>query len=130
MATAAQVRLLADRWTPFVRTISFEYDLTGADLRLQIRSYPNQPGAPLVDLGLVDTLAAQGLKLASVDNSGPIPISIVSVRINETVMEGLPYMGELGDDSELAWDLLVTPATGLKERWLFGPFIVKAGVTQ
>lgn len=130
MATAALVPLSADRWTPFVRTISFEYDLTGAVLRLQIRLYPNQPGAPLVDLGMVDTLAAQGLKLTSVDNSGPNPISIVSMRINETVMEGLPYMGELGDDSELAWDLHVTPATGLKERWLFGPFIVKAGVTQ
>ena len=131
MTTAARLTLSADRWTPFVRTMAFEGDdLTGADFRMQVRLYPNAPGEPEVDLLTVSTLAAEGIKLVGVTGTGDAAVSTISIRINETTIEGLPFPGEPGTDTTLSWDLIVTPAGGLKERWLFGDFIVQAGVTQ
>lgn len=131
MAISAQVPLIADRWTAFVRTLVFRgVDLTGADFRAQVRLYPDALGAPLIDLQTVSSAAAQGLRLISVVQEDGRPVSRIGLRINESTMEAMPQQGEIGTDLELAWDLHVTPAGGLKQRRLFGPFIVRAGVTQ
>lgn len=131
MAIAAKVDLRADRWTPFARTIRFEgFDLTEADLRMQVRLYANQRGLPLIDLTMQSTLSAEGIKLVMVEQENGVSVSTIALRINESTMEGLPFSGELGTDSRLAWDMHVTPAGALKERWLFGDFVVVAGVTQ
>lgn len=134
MEKPGRLPLHGDRWTPFVRTLQFNgVNLTGATFRAQIRAYADQPGDPLIDL-LTVTNNAQGIRLASVDTSGPTPISYVTIRINEPTMEGiLPFIDnpgrEPGADVELHWDMHITTG-GLKQRWLYGTFTLRAGVTQ
>ena len=130
MATAARLPLVADRWTPFVPTLSFVgVDLTGADMRAQVRLRPDAGGSPLVDLPTVTTANTQGLRLLGVTTDGAgVPTSMVALRINETTMEGLPAATEVRDAALLAWDMQITIG-GIKQRWLFGDFIVLPGCT-
>lgn len=152
MQNPGRLPLGGDRWTPFVRTLTFEgIDLTGAAFAMQVRLKPDTPGAPLVDLSTVASASAQGVRLIyggtdtvanhiaagrllaapkgllSTDN---LALSLVGIRINETTMEGLPAADEVGNDAPLAWDMHITPASGTKEKYLYGPFTVRAGVTQ
>lgn len=122
----------ADRWTPFIDTWTFTgIDLTDAILEAHIRIIRDATGTPLVDLDTVVSGSAQGLRLIDVDTTDPdVPISVVGVRINETTMEGLPAAAELGDDATLYWDMQITPAGGVKQVYLRGEFIVRAGVTH
>lgn len=123
--------LHGDRWTPFVRTLSFSgIDLTSAVLKAQIRLSGDTPGSPLVDLDTVITAGTEGLRLLSAALVDGVMTSVVYMRINESTMEGLPAGNEPGDDVELAWDMHITPAGGVKEKYLYGPFVVRAGVTQ
>jgi len=118
------------RWQALATTIRFAgVDLTGAEFRLQVRLLPNTPGGALVDLATVASAAAEGVRLIGVEMIDGNPVSMVGIRINETTMEGLPFTGELGDDSVFAWDMQVTPAGGLKAKWIGGDFIVEAAVT-
>lgn len=118
------------RWQALATTMRFiGVDLTGADFRLQVRLLPNTPGSPLVDLTKVSTAAAEGVRLISVETVDGQPVSTIGIRVNETTMEGLPFSGELGDSSVLAWDMQVTPVGGLKSKWIGGDFIVEGGVT-
>lgn len=144
---------LADRWTPFLRTLSFlNVDIGAtADLKMQVRAVPDVTTPPLVDLALVGSSAAEGVRLiyrgtdtvdahiaagrleaipdgmAGTDN---LALSQIGIRINETSMEGLPFPAERGNDLQLAWDIHITLAGGTKEKWLEGKFTVHAGVTQ
>lgn len=152
MQSPGRLPLGGDRWTPFVRTLQFEgIDFTGATFALQVRLTPDTPGTPLADLGTVATSSAEGVRLiyggtdtvanhiaagridaapdgySSGDN---LTLSLVGIRINETTMEAMPDATELGADAEFAWDILITPSGGLKDRYLYGPFTVRAGVTQ
>ena len=45
-------------------------------------------------------------------------------------MKATPAPAEPGGDVTLAWDLHITPAGGIKQRRLFGTFIVKGGTTR
>jgi hypothetical protein len=141
----------ADRWVACIRTFSFVgLDFTGATYLAQVRQKPDLGGVPLV--ALVDAAAnAEGLHLIGVWTqtiaqhidagrlhevppgyklTDTVVLSSVGMRINETTMEGLPYPGERGNDATLAWDLHITPTGGLKDKFLGGDFIVRAGVTQ
>ena len=146
--------LSGGRWVPFVEIWSFQgFDETGADFRMQLRLYPDAPGNPLVDMGVVTSPTIQGLHpyyaglatiAAHIAAGRMVPdevaegalytdqlmLSLVSVRINETTMEGLPFPAERGDDNVLAWDLHVTPAGQVKQLWAAGPFTIQAGATQ
>lgn len=127
--------LSADRWTPYAATLRFRgLDLAGAAFAMQVRQYPDQPGAPLIALGTVSTGAAEGVRLIGVETVDGKPVSTLGLRINETTIESVfaPGSGALpiGGDLTLAWDLHVTPAGGLKQRYLEGLFIIRAGVTQ
>lgn len=152
MITPGHLPLGADRWTPFVATFRFVgVDLTGAVLASQVRLYKDAPGDPLVDLAQVTTAAAEGVRIiyAGSDtvanhiaagrltaaptgyvDADTLALSLIGMRINETTMEGLPPGGRAGSDVELVWDLHITPSGGLKGKWLYGPFTVRAGVTQ
>lgn len=129
MANAARVPLDADRWTPFAQTFRFRnIDLSGAAFEAQVRLTGDTPGEPLVDLATVTT-DAEGLRLISVADESGVTVSTVSMFIAEATMEALPNADEIGNDLVLAWDMHITLA-GLKQKRLYGPFTVKAGVTQ
>lgn len=131
MAHSAYLPIIADRYGAVVRHIFVVgLDLTGLDQRAQVRLYGDVPGAPLVDLLTVGNGNAQGLRLVEVttDDAG-LPTSHVELVINETTMEALPYAGEIGDVTTLAWDWQVTIA-GRKRRLAKGEFqITGDGVT-
>lgn len=129
MSYAARLPITADRYTPCLRTLIFRgIDLRGKTLRMQVRLVGDTPGQPLVDLGSVDNAQAQGLALLTVEQDGEIPVSTVQIRINELTMERLPYSGELGSATALAYDMIATIG-GDKRVLMGGPFVIEAGVT-
>lgn len=152
MQTPGNLPLAGDRWTPFVRTWQLEgVDLTDATFSMQLRLYPDAPGDALVDLATVTTSSAQGVRLiyggtdtvanhiaaSRIDEapegmagSDSLALTLLGVRINETTMEALPAAAEGGDDAPLYWDIHITPDGGIKQRWLYGTFTVRAGVTH
>lgn len=130
MDMVARLPLGGRRWQRYGKTLRFAgVDLTGADMRLQIRLYRNAPGTPVIDLSTVTNGNAEGLRLIGVEQVNGKPVSTVALVINETTMEGTPFMGEAGDDSMFAYDMQVTPPGGYKQVWLEGEFWVLAAVT-
>ena len=130
MDQVARLPLGGRRWQPYVKTLRFSgVDLTGADLRLQVRLYRNAPGQPVIDLVTVTNGNAEGLRLVSVEMVDDRPVSTVAIKINETTIEGLVFLGEAGDDTVLAYDLQITPVGGYKQVWVEGEFWVLAAVT-
>lgn len=131
MAHTAYLPIIADRYGAVVRHIFLVgLDLTGIDMRAQVRLYGDVPGTPLVDLVTVTNGNAEGLRLVEVtSDANGLPTSHVEIVINETTMEALPYAGEIGDVTTLAWDWQVTIA-GRKRRLAKGEFqITGDGVT-
>ncbi|MFC3579137.1 hypothetical protein [Sphingomonas hylomeconis] len=131
MATAARLPLAAWRNELCVRTIRFVgLDLTGVDMRMQIRLRPDAPGAPLIALATVTTASAEGLKLDSVTTVAGIPTSTVVLRINKTTMTNaamVPYGGEPGADTGLSYAIQLG-GTSVGATRVYGPFIVLANV--
>ena len=141
----------ADRWVACIRTFSFVgLDFTGATFLSHVRLKPDASGAPLVTLNVAGA-GAEGLRLIGVYTStiaahidagrlssvppgysltDTVPLSQVGMRINEVTMEGLPFPGERGDDATFAWDIHITPSGGIKDKYLGGAFICRAGATQ
>jgi hypothetical protein len=130
MLSPGRVDLTGDRFTPFIREISFApIDLTAAVMKAQVRDRKDG-GTIRADLATVTIAGTEGLRLDSVSAIGGITTSIVTMRINESTMEAIPYGTERGDDLLLYWDLHITPSGGAKEVYLFGNFTVLAGVTE
>jgi len=101
-------------------------DMTGVTMAMQIRLGRDVPGAPLISLATVNTLSAEGLKLDSVTVTNGVPTSIIKGRINASTMTDpakVPYMGEVGTDSVLAYAMQWT-LNGDAQTRLFGDFIV------
>lgn len=130
MDDVARLPLGGRRWQPFGKSIRVVgQDLTGAVMRLQVRRYPNAPGAPLIDLLTVTNGNAEGLRLISVEWIDGVPVSTIGVKINETTMRATPYSGKPGGDSVFAYDLMIDPVGGYKSVWIEGEFWVLAAVT-
>lgn len=151
MISPGRYNLAADRWVACIRTFSFvDRDFTDATLLSHVRLKKDVSGTPLVNLTNA-AAGAEGLRIIGVFTSSiadhiangrldevppgyqltdVVPVSQVGMRINETTMEGLPFPGERGDDATLQWDLHITPTGGIKDKYLGGDFIVRAGVTQ
>lgn len=128
--------LSGPRTTAFDEILIFRgADLTGADMRMQVRLTPNTPGAPLIDLTTVTTTNTQGLRLIDVVHEDGIPISRVRIHINKPTMAAMPSGTPIEDDALFAWDMLIDPEaernpwTGIQQRYLKGPFTVESGVT-
>ena len=151
MISPGRYDIQADRWVACIRRFSFVgLDFTGATLASHIRLTPDAVGTPLVTLanaaanaeGLnilavtTDTVAAH-IAAGRIDDVPPgyattdtVTISELQLRVNETSMEGLPFPGERGENATLAWDIHITPSGGIKDKYLGGDFIVRAGATQ
>ena len=151
MISPGQYDIRADRWVACLRQFNFVgVDFTGATFAAELRLTPNATGAALVTLANASA-GAEGLRLIAATTAtvaahiaagrlaevppgytlaSVVVVSEVGMRINETTMEGLPFGPERDSDSPLAWDLLVTPSGGIKDKYLGGDFIVLAGVTQ
>lgn len=133
MVQPGRLPLAGGHFTPFAETLRFKgVDLTGGALHAQVRGTPDVAGDPLIDLPQVTVANTTGVRLVAVltDPDGVTKISVVSLYVAEGLMRALASAGEVGDDVALAWDLLVTPAGGIKQVWLGGSFTVRAGVTQ
>jgi hypothetical protein len=151
MISPGRYDILADRWVACIRTFTFVgKDFTGATYLSHIRLTKDASGAPLVTLA--DAAAgAEGLRLIGVFTStvanhiaagrldvvppgyeltDTVTLSQVGFRVNETSMEGLPFPAERGNDNTLQWDLHITPTGGIKDKYLGGDFVVRAGATQ
>lgn len=142
MPTTGRRDLVANRWEPFVHVFRFEgQDLTGATLAAEVRDR-RDGGFQRASLGTVGSVASEGFKLVSVEDEDidfggsvgvvSVPVSTVSMRINEATMEAMDIAsdsGEAGDDGEAWWDMQITPSSGVKYRALEGTFTVHAGVT-
>lgn len=113
-----------DRYVQTYPTFRFVgVDLTDADLVMHVRLYADAPGVPLRAFASGD-----GLTLQSVAFEGSVPTSIVRLAVPAEVF---PYSADRSADLRLAYDLLVKISADVeRERWLFGPFIILAGVTQ
>ncbi|WP_230630711.1 glycoside hydrolase family 55 protein [Sphingomonas sp. Leaf37] len=131
MSKAAYLPIVADRYGACVRHLFVEgVDLTGIGMRAQVRLDGDTPGAPFVDLLMVSNGNAEGLRLVEVtiDGNG-LPTSHIEIVINETTLERLPYAGEIGDATQLRWDMQITIA-GRKRRLARGEFeITGDGIT-
>jgi hypothetical protein len=152
METPARIDLHADRWVACIREFAIVgEDLTGATFSAQVRALPDAPGTPLVDLGTVATAAAEGIRLIyagtdtitnhiSAGRLDAVPpgysaeeslaMSSLGLRINETTMEAIPEPDDAGAAIRFAWDLHITPATGVKDKYCGGDFVVRPGVTH
>lgn len=150
MQAPVDLALYGDRNILFNTTLGFfDLDLTGGSFRLQVRLSPDATGSPLISLttgsgGLVlvyagtDTVANHlasnrisasqvPIGLATTDS---LTLSLLNVQISQASMAfaAVPAAEE-GDDVLLAYDLLVTPAAGTEDKYLYGPFIVRGTVT-
>lgn len=132
MLSTGRRDLIANRWEPFVHTIDFVgVDYGTAAFIAQIRLMRDTSGTPLVDLATVGSVGTQGITIVAVTtDTGGVPTTATSLRINEATMESLPLPAEIGNDLDLYWDLQITPSGGTKFRCLEGLFTVHAGVTH
>lgn len=131
--TAPTRDLVADRWTPFVHVIRFEdVNLTSASFAMHIRRNWDATGSPLLALAGA-AAGSQGISAVAVTD-GARTHTDVTIRINETTMEGLEPPASSGvtpgADVPLVWDLHTTPSGADKYVALRGAFTIRSGSTQ
>jgi hypothetical protein len=109
-------------------------DSTGVPLIALVNANPNAQGLSVIvtNSTIADHIANHRLDevppgYQSTDN---VPVSSITIRINEQAMAALPFPAEIGDDLTLHYDIHITPLGGLKQVFVRGKFIVHAGVTQ
>lgn len=128
-------------------------DLTGATFTAKVRTTPDAAGSPLLMpsvtllYGGTNTVAnhitagrlsrrikneindATGVQYVDTDN---VAMSLIQVNVAAASMvaPSIPPAGQAGDDVVLAWDLLITPSGGVKDKWIAGKFIVRGTVSQ
>lgn len=102
-------------------------DLSGYDLRLQIRLYQGAPGAALLDL-------STGTGLIAITNPAQGEVEIDWPAVQDTI-GALPSNAEAGDPTRpridtFTYDLLVIASDGVAQTILEGPVPVAFGVTR
>ena len=130
MSNVAHLPIEADRYGACVRQIYLRgINATGLSMRAQVRPAGDTPGPPLIDLQTVTNANAEGLRLVEVTIADGVPTSHVELVINETTLETLPYLGEVGSPTELRWDWQMIVANR-KRRIARGAFTITGdGVT-
>lgn len=142
MPSTGRRDLVANRWEPFVHVFRYEgQNLTGATIIAEVRDR-RDGGFVRATLATVGSVGTEGITIVSVANEDidfggdigvlNVPVTTLSMRINEATMEAMdvaPDAGEPGEDGVVWWDKQITPAGGVKYRALEGTFTVHAGVT-
>jgi hypothetical protein len=119
--------LYVERWTPFKHVIEFQrLDFLGQDARVQVRANADRSGPPLIDLSLA--ASGEGISITAGDAPGMISTT-VTIRINETTIEAMPFTNPRGGEWHGVWDLHIGNGVA-KRRWLRGKFIILPGATQ
>ena len=152
MIQPGQYDIYADRWVACSRTFTLlGVDLTGASFASQIRQVSDLGGTAMVTLGVGASATVDGIRLlyggtdiitnhitagrlASVPegylSSTSVAISQLAYFITAVTMATLPLPAERGTNTNLAWDITITPSGGVKDKYLGGAFIVRPGVSQ
>lgn len=123
MATSARLDLTVERNDDVYefRLLVRGPTLTDVSLAMEIRVTEDAPGAALVALAKVTNGNAEGLRVAGSAVVGGVPETDVRIRINKSTLAGLPYAGEVGDATSLAYALLIGGATRLKGAFVLLP---------
>jgi hypothetical protein len=109
------VRRNDDVWERPLRIIG--PNLTGVDMRAQIRLAGDTPGAPLADLALVTNGNAEGVRLASsIELDDGTWANDVRIRLNKSTRQAFPYDGEVGDAATLEWGFLLAGVTRIEGK--------------
>ena len=85
-------------------------DLTAVNLRAQVRLAPDTPGPALVALEKVGDAGVQGVRLAGVTPGDRGYVNDIRIFIDKATRQNpdkMPYDGELGDASPLAWAMQI-----------------------
>lgn len=139
MISPGYLPLKADRYTPFGITLNFRgVNLAGGSLLAQVRPSPNDTGTPLASLPSTANAAIDGLRIvSSAPNTDGTPNTMVTMYITEATIKAMAAASgltgtQLTDDDDLtfAWDFQYTDSNGFKQMIAYGPFILRAGVTQ
>ncbi|SEJ02990.1 GDSL-like Lipase/Acylhydrolase family protein [Sphingomonas sp. OV641] len=96
-------------------------DLTNAGLAMQVRQGPDRPGAPLIDLLGTTNGNAQGLRVAGVSTVDGLPETDLRIRINKSTLQGLPYLGGVGDPSPFEYALVLSGITRMVGKFIVLP---------
>lgn len=88
MINPARIDITADRWVACIREITFVgYDFEDATFAAQIRSYPDQPGDPLVSLTTVGASpSAQGVARVY-SGAATVAQHITAARLDSSIYE-------------------------------------------
>jgi hypothetical protein len=121
----ATVDLIAHRGVVFADVTAFDgFDYSDAAFTMEIRRYGDASGEPLVALAKAGP-TAQGIS-CTVATVGPFPVSTVTIRINETTIEGLPFTSPRGGDWAGKYALDIAGGGHPKLRRMEGAFTVRA----
>jgi FlaG/FlaF family flagellin (archaellin) len=154
MQSPAKIDLYADRNILFQQSAAFfDEDFTGGSFAMKVRPVPDA-AALAISLATTSSSTAEGVRLVyagtdtianhiaalriteaqakanaqakevGYDPSTSIALSVVSIRI----LAGYPA-SEPGDNLNLAYDLIITPASGNQDKYMYGAFIVRGTVT-
>jgi hypothetical protein len=110
------VRRNDDVWERPLRVIG--PNLTGVDMRAQIRLTGDTPGAPLADLPLVTNGNAEGVRLAGApqQQANGAWLNDVRFRLNKSTRQALPYSGEIGEGATFEWGFLIAGVTRIQGK--------------
>lgn len=125
----ATLTLRAARNVPWMPSIELTYKggplpLAGARIDLQVRLYPGQPGAPLLDcpdIAFGDADLGNGsrvLRLYPVATPAALQAMATSLK-----------MPEPGDADQYSYDIVISYSDGAKDRVAAGYFMLEPGVT-
>ena len=137
--TPAALPLTVQRWAPFVEAaFAFEgFDFSAATFEMQVRSYRDAEGDPLIDL-IGATAGTEGISCVVTVDADDVSTSWLTVQIDEvTINAVLPFVVTGGvpnrkanTDVSLYYDLKITGGGYPKTRWAQGSFTIEAGVSQ
>lgn len=147
-----RVDLFADRFAPFEHRFEIiGEDLSDATFAMQIRVTPDAPGAPVLDVPLVDfsvpNVAGIGAGYIGIDTVqnllaakrlSAVPdglamgdtVQLSTIQLFFNTYPFWPVPGERGEDVRLAYDIQVKPSGKPWDVWFWGDFWVRAGVTE
>jgi hypothetical protein len=91
-------------------------NLTGVNMRAQIRQERDASGLPYAALEAVTNGNAQGIRLVSATFVDGRWVNDVRIRINKSTRQAMPYSGNLGDPKVMRWAFAIGGRTRIDGR--------------